>query len=184
MRCLVEDSCVQWEADFKGFLLGILKSRDLAEDAFQRMVVRAIEASSSANCSTLRGWLFRIAQNEARQILREKTRDLKHQKGFAEQIASGQSEQNTSTNAKWMLELGLVKEETVEVIQRSIVRLPTEYQEVIRRRIYEDQTFAEIAEQMNQPLGTVLTWMRRGLLRLKEDSQLREFGDDSHVPKS
>ena len=63
---------------------------------------------------------------------------------------------------------------------RSIVRLPPEYQEVVRRRMYDDQTFAEIAEQMKQPLGTVLTWMRRSLLRLKEDSQLRTFVDDSH----
>lgn len=180
MRSLVEGSCVQWEADFKVFLLGMLKHPDLAEDAFQRMVVRAIECAQSAQASTLRGWLFRIAQNEARQILREQKRDAKHQKGYAEQVIGHPLEHGATANAEWMVELGLVNKETTEAIRRSMIRLPPEYQEVIRRRMYEDQTFAEIAEQMKQPLGTVLTWMRRGLLRLKEDSQLKEFADESH----
>jgi len=77
-----------------------------------------------------------------------------------------------------MQDLGLVGDETVKAVQRSLIRLPQEQQEVIRRRIYDGQTFAEIAEQMQLPLGTVLTWMRRGLLRLREDSQLRAFEDD------
>ena len=180
MRSIVEGSCVQWEADLKAFLLGILKNRDLAEDTFQRMVIRAIESAESAHAETLRGWLFRIAQNEARQILREQKRYARHQKGFAEQVAVGQSDRQVTANAQWMQELGLFNEAAVQAIQRSIVRLPPEYQEVVRRRMYDDQTFAEIAEQMKQPLGTVLTWMRRSLLRLKEDSQLRTFVDDSH----
>jgi len=178
LRSVVECSCVQWEADLKAFLLGILKNRDRAEDAFQRMVIRAIEAAESAHEATLRGWLFRIAQNEARLLLREQKRQAKHQKGFAEQVASGQSERQVTAKAQWMLELGVVNEEAVQAIRRSMLRLPPEYQEVIRRRMYDDQTFAEIAEQMKLPLGTVLTWMRRSLLRLKEDSQLRSFADD------
>ncbi len=68
--------------------------------------------------------------------------------------------------------------EAVKLIQQSLIRLPQEQQEVIRRRIYGGQTFAVIAEQMHLPLGTVLTWMRRGLLRLREDSQLRAFVDE------
>lgn len=182
LRSLVECSCVQNQADFKAFLLGMLKNRDLAEEAFQRMVIRAIESAQSARASTLRGWLFRIAQNEARQILREQKRNARHQKGFAEQVASCRSEQDVTGRARWVLELGLVNEEAIDVLKQSIERLPEAYQEVIRRRMYEDQTFAEIAEQMKQPLGTVLTWMRRSLLRLKEDSQLRDFADDSQSP--
>ena len=182
MRSMVEGSCVQWEADLKGFLLGVLKNRDLAEDAFQKTVVRAIESAQTARPTTLRGWLFRIALNEARQLLRQQKRETKHREKFAEQSVSGQLDRQSSSDAQWMRELGVVNEEAVQAIQRSLVRLSTEQQEVIRRRIYVGQTFAEIAEQMQQPLGTVLTWMRRGLLRLKEDSQLRAFVDDSYRP--
>ena len=182
MRSMVKGSCVQWEADLKAFLLGVLKTRDLAEDAFQKMVIRAIESAHSARPATLRGWLFRIALNEARQYLRQQKRDTKHRERFSEQSVSGQMERQASSSAQWMMDLGGVNEETVQAIQRSLIRLPEEQQEVIRRRIYGEQTFAEIAEQMQQPLGTVLTWMRRGLLRLREDSQLRAFVDDSHSP--
>ena len=182
MRSMVEGSCVQWEADLKVFLLGVLKNRDLAEDAFQKMVIRAIESAQTARPATLRGWLFRIALNEARQYLRQQKRDTKHREKFAEQSVSSQSERQAGSDAQWMLDPGVVNEEAVLAIQRSLVRLPVEQQEVIRRRIYGGQTFAEIAAQMQEPLGTVLTWMRRGLLRLKEDSQLRAFVEDSYSP--
>lgn len=166
----------------KVFLLGVLKNRDLAEDAFQKMVIRAIESAQTARPATLRGWLFRIALNEARQYLRQQKRDTKHREKFAEQSVNSQSERQAGSDAQWMLDLSVVNEEAVLAIQRSLVRLPVEQQEVIRRRIYGGQTFAEIAAQMQQPLGTVLTWMRRGLLRLKEDSQLRAFVEDSYSP--
>ena len=182
MRSMVEGSCVQWEADLKVFLLGVLKNRDLAEDAFQKMAIRAIESAQTARPATLRGWLFRIALNEARQYLRQQKRDTKHREKFAEQSVSSQLERQVGSDAQWMLDPGVVNEEAVLAIQRSLVRLPVEQQEVIRRRIYGGQTFAEIAAQMQQPLGTVLTWMRRGLLRLKEDSQLRAFVEDSYSP--
>ena len=182
MRSLVEGSCVQWEADLKVFLLGVLKNRDLAEDAFQKMVIRAIESAQTARPATLRGWLFRIALNEARQFLRKQKRDIRHREEFAAQSVSRELERAADSGALWMLDSVVVNEEAVQAIQRSLVRLPVEQQEVIRRRIYDHQTFVEIAEQMQQPLGTVLTWMRRGLLRLKEDSQLRAFVDDLYSP--
>jgi RNA polymerase sigma-70 factor (ECF subfamily) len=176
MRSAVTDACVQWEADLKGLLLGILKKRDLAEDVFQKTVIRSIEAAQTARLTTLRGWLFQIALNEARQYLRQQKREAKHQERFAKYVSIDQAERQK--NSEWILDLGVVNEEMVQAIQRSLVRLPVEQQEVIRRRIHGGETFATIAEQMKLPLGTVLTWMRRGLLRLKEDSQLRKLVDD------
>lgn len=178
MRSKVESACVQWQADLKSFLLGVLKNRDLAEDVFQKTAIRAIESAQTARAATLRGWLFQIALNEARQLLRQKKRELQHRERHAEQVSSEYAERQANAGAQWMLDLGLVGEETVKAIQRSLIQLPPEQQEVIRRRIYGGQTFAAIAEQMRLPLGTVLTWMRRGLLRLREDSQLRAFMDD------
>ncbi|MDA1230395.1 MAG: RNA polymerase sigma factor [Planctomycetota bacterium] len=179
MRSVVMGACVQWEADLKGFLLGVLKRPDLADDAFQKTVIRAIESAQTARAATIRGWLFRIALNEARQFLRQQKREIKHRERFAEQVTSDHPERQTNPGAaQWMLDFGVISDEMAQAIQRSLVRLPAEQQEVIRRRIYKGETFARIAEQMQMPLGTVLTWMRRGLLRLKEDSQLRAFVDD------
>ncbi len=175
---MVEDACVQLQGDLKAFLFGVLKKRDLAEDVFQKTVIRAIERADLARPETLRGWLFQIALNEARQFLRKKKREIHHHERHLEQVSSEYVERQANAGALWMQELGLVGHETVAAVQRSLSRLPQEQREVIRRRIYDGQTFAEIAEQMHLPLGTVLTWMRRGLMRLKEDSQLRAFVDD------
>jgi RNA polymerase sigma factor (sigma-70 family) len=180
-RTAVQKACVEWESDLKGFLLGVLKNSDLVDDAFQRTALRAIEAAQSVRSETLRGWLFRIALNEARQLLRQVKRDVRHRESFSQQIGSPEQIQETSSNGRWLLIQGIVKAETIQTIQESLLRLPAEQQEVIRRKIYEEQTFAEIAEQMELPIGTVLTWMRRGLLRMKQDSNLRTFVDDSQA---
>ena len=103
MRSMIQDSCVQWEADLKVFLLGVLKNRDLAEDAFQKMVIRAIESAQTARPATLRGWLFRIALNEARQYLRQQKRDTRHRERFAEQSVSGLLEREADSDSSWML---------------------------------------------------------------------------------
>jgi RNA polymerase sigma factor (sigma-70 family) len=174
-KLVVEGACVEWQADLMSFLLGVLRDRHQAEDAFQKMVVRAIEAADSAHPETLRGWLFRIALNEARQIQRENRRNVAQVERFAEEQTTNRIQ---VVNAQLLADVGLLSEELVHSIQRSLVRLPAEQQEVIRRRMYEGLTFAEIAAQMNQPLGTVLTWMRRGLQRLREDSGLRSLLDD------
>ena len=179
MRSMVMSACVQWESDLKGFLLGVLRNREAVEDIFQKTVIRAIESANSARKKTLRGWLFRIALNESRQVRRQQKRDSEHLKRFSEQF-SGDS--GGHSEAEWMLDAKVVDEETAQLIQQSLFRLPEEQQEVIRRRIYDNETFEEIAEGMQRPLGTVLTWMRRGLLRLKQDSGLRAYADDSGEP--
>ena len=35
-------------------------------------------------------------------------------------------------------------------------------------RLQQGQTFAEIADELDRPLGTVLTWMRRALQELRD----------------
>lgn len=174
-RLLVEVACVEWQADLMVFLRGVLRNRHLAEDAFQKMVIRALEAADSVHPETLRGWLFQIALNEARKIQREDRRNTVHVERLAEQQTHDRTDRS---DADWLVEVGLLSEEIVQSIRRSLLRLPPEQQEVIRRRMYEGLTFAEIAAQMNQPLGSVLTWMRRGLQRLREDSGLRSLLDD------
>lgn len=177
-RSVVKRACVEWEADLKAFLLGVLRDRHQADDIFQKTVVKAIEAAESARQETLRGWLFRISLNEARYYQREHRRDARHRERLAEQRAAEQTARITGEDAEWMADLGLVSDDLVAAIRKSVVRLTTEQQDVIQKRIYEGLTFAEIAKQMDQPLGTVLTWMRRGLQKLKEDSSLRELWED------
>lgn len=177
-RMVVERACVQMEADLKVFLVGVLKNHHLAEDIFQKTVIRAIEAADSVQMETLRGWLFRIALNEARQFQRERRREAGHREKIANALLVERFEQLNSSDAQQMVETGLLSTELSDVLQRSLEKLPSVQQEVIRRRVYDGLTFAQIAAQMDLPIGTVLTWMRRGLLKLKEDAGLKSLRDD------
>lgn len=174
-RQLVESACVLWEADLKTFLLGVVRDRHVADDVFQRTVMNAIRAAESASEKTLRGWLFKVALNEARQYQRDRSRENKHRERLAQQLAVSRSSQIESDDAEWMVSSGALSAEMSQAIQASMKKLSEEQQEIIRRRIYGEQTFAEIASDLNLPLGTVLTWMRRGLQKLREDSGLRSF---------
>lgn len=176
-REMIEAACVQWEAELKTFLAGVLQDRHLAEDAFQKTVLRAIETDQAGRQETLRGWLFQVALNEARQIRREIRRENIQRQKLADQTITSEIAEHTgrSNDLKWMVDAVLVSDDLVMAIRRSLAKLPADQQEVVRRRIYESQGFAEIAADMKLPLGTVLTWMRRALLRLKEDSGLREL---------
>jgi RNA polymerase sigma-70 factor (ECF subfamily) len=173
-REIIEAACVKWEADLKTFLAGVLKDRHLAEDAFQKTVVRAIETNQVGRQDTLRGWLFQVALNEARQIRREIRRENTQRQKLADQAGTSEVA-GRSNDLTWMVDAVLVSNDLAMAIRRSLAKLPADQQEVVRRRIYEGQGFAEIAADMKLPLGTVLTWMRRALMRLKEDSGLREL---------
>lgn len=176
-REMIEEACVRWEVDLKTFLAGVLHDRHLAEDAFQKTVVRAIETDRAGRQDTLRGWLFQVALNEARQIRREIRREAGQRQKLVDLNVGLQGEQHSGrvSDLKWMVEAVLLSDDLAVAVRRSLAKLPTDQQEVVRRRIYEGQGFAEIAADMKLPLGTVLTWMRRALMRLKEDTGLREL---------
>ena len=66
-------------------------------------------------------------------------------------------------------------QEKVELLKRRINELSEQQQQVLRLRIFEDMTFAEIAKTMRIPIGTALSRMRLALDRLRASSQ-----DDEH----
>jgi RNA polymerase sigma-70 factor (ECF subfamily) len=47
-------------------------------------------------------------------------------------------------------------------------KLPPEQRQAIELAFFSDLTHHEIAEQLNQPLGTIKARIRRGLLKLRE----------------
>ena len=172
-RRAVEQACIEWAADLTALLTGVLRDRQLAEDALQRTVLRAIQAADTANAETLRGWVFRIAVNEARQIRRERKRESLRRERVALEKAAAWWTVNADHPAGDRIEA----EEMKRSVTISLQRLPRNQREVVERRVYRGQQFSEISTEMNVPLGTVLTWMRRALEQLRNDSQLKDAVD-------
>lgn len=147
----------------RAFLVGVLRDRDLAAEALQSTFTKAMEVGHTARQETLKGWLFRVAYNEAMAIRRrQKTHDKSLKKlAWHQPDPQDKPDENVSRG------------ETISRIRHALNVLSDEQREVVRLRIYEEMTFAAIAEELNLPLGTVLTRMRLALRKLQ-----REFPDD------
>ena len=76
--------------------------------------------------------------------------------------------------------LHIIRSEISHQLQQILKRLPETWQEVVRLRIGQDLTFQQIATQLDIPLGTALTRMRRALERLK--SEIDSDEDDDAQP--
>ncbi|RUL89367.1 RNA polymerase sigma factor [Tautonia sociabilis] len=141
------------------FLLGVLRNPDLAQDALQATFTKALERGHEARPESLRGWLFRVAYREAITLRRRDSRRHRLQRGLAWMIeATSEDDPNVDDP--------IVRREAVEAVRNALDTLPPAYLDVVRARIYEDKTFAQIARDQGLPLGTVLTRMRRALERL------------------
>jgi RNA polymerase sigma-70 factor (ECF subfamily) len=171
----------QHGADLEAFLIGVFRDQHQAAEVVQIVFRKALEhlaqlesteklpkfkeseesvARLLSKWQSPRGWLFRVAWNEAMLVRRVKTRH-----------------QNLLQKAVWNRDLdqpepsaphsGLVQDETVEAVRKAINELPEEQRTVVRSRIYEDKTFAVIAEELGVPLGTVLTRMRLAMQKLE-----------------
>lgn len=165
---LVKRFCVELEGELRAFLLGILRNFHDVEDAYQRTVVRAIEACDDVHPETVRGWLFRIALNEARAAKRSESLAKRKSVDWVELF-------NTSDHVTDEGLERLLSAEQRESLEHAVMRLPESQKEVVYRRIQLGQTFTEIASEMKRPLGSILTWMRRALISLREMHEIRQF---------
>jgi RNA polymerase sigma-70 factor (ECF subfamily) len=69
--------------------------------------------------------------------------------------------------------------ESVAKVQEALADLPAEQRQVVRMRIYEEKTFATIAQELQIPLGTALGRMRTALIKLK-----KSLGSDQLPPQT
>lgn len=160
-------------SDLEAFLIGVLRDRHQASEVVQVVFRKALEFLAEletekngaadellSKWQSPRGWLFRVGWNEAMLVRRVQTR---HQNLLQKAVWNRDLKQQESTAP----DSGLVQGETVEAVRKAIGELPENQQIVVRSRIYEDKTFAVIAEELGLPLGTVLTRMRLAMQKLE-----------------
>jgi RNA polymerase sigma-70 factor (ECF subfamily) len=70
------------------------------------------------------------------------------------------------------------QEESAEMacVERVMDEMPEQHRSILSMSLYEGYSHSEIADQLDVPLGTVKTRVRRGLMRIRE--QL-EIGDEA-----
>jgi RNA polymerase sigma factor (sigma-70 family) len=154
-------------AGIRRFLLGVLRDAHEADEALQQAFVKALEQGHTADPKRRKGWLYKVAFNEA--MLRKRRQKT---------AANAQGRLIDAVRAKTE-SLGPAQQAThneqVAQARAAIEQLPQSQQQVVHMRLTESKTFAEIAEALNIPLGTALTRMRLAMKRLKQELQSRSL---------
>lgn len=156
----VADLYRQHAVEMRAFLAGVLKDRELAAEVLQIVFRKALEKGHTVS-GNIRSWLFKVAWNEAMLVRRVQTRQAGGLKKAARQPGFSSETPEQSESAA-------VQRETVEQVQQAIDQLNPQQQVIVRMRIYEEKKFADIADELAIPLGTVLTRMRAAMKKLEQ----------------
>lgn len=161
---LVASLYVKHADELRRFVLGVLRDADLATDVLQATFVKAVEIGHTAREETLKGWLFRVAFHEALALRRKQAVRDKANRRLAVESSSG-SVSPVDEVCRW---------ETVASVRQALEQLPSEQRQVVQMRVYEQKKFITIAEELELPLGTVLTRMQAALKKLRKHLQQDE----------
>lgn len=142
----------------RAFLRGRLGQDSDVDDCLQVVFVKIIESGHQVTPAARRAWLFRVAANESARMWRSKasTEKMLGRHGVEETSKEDPSQH-------------VILTETTQELHQALRQLPETWQEIVRLRIEENLTFQQIATQLDIPLGTALTRMRRALERLKSE---------------
>lgn len=156
--------------EYSGFIyhviLDIVSIRETAEDITSDFFIRLWEKAGQYKPGHgHRGYLATIARNMAIDHMRKYKR---------EELQAGQDDKDDAPDD---ISLAVSKEPTPEEstvselgVEQALDRLKPVYRQIVTMKVLGEMTFAEIAESMSMPLGTV-TWNYREAIK-----QLRRFG--------
>jgi len=152
-----------------GFLVGMVRDREVASDLFQETFLRVVAAMQRRRGSYEQqgrwlGWVMRIARNAALDYLRSRKkwqdveRDDDDGTSFFERLPAD------SPDAVAELHLA----EQLDTLRDAIEQLPPEQREVVLLRHESELTFREIADITDVSINTALGRMRYALINLRK----------------
>ena len=147
-------------------VLRILRQGTTAEEVVQDVFLQLWRNSARYDLSRpFVPWLLTLARNRALDHLRlksERQRRREEQTEEFPQIATAAPE----------YEKALDEKRRAERVRSLMSSLPAAQKKAIELAYFEGLSHSEIAASLHEPLGTVKSWIRNGLLRLKEGLQV------------
>jgi RNA polymerase sigma-70 factor (ECF subfamily) len=147
-------------APLLGIMLRILRSRALAEEALQDVMVRVWQHADRyvAYKGRAMPWLISIARYRAIDVLRAQRTQVTLDDAPAEALMDVAAEEFPDTTTSLRLRRAL---------DDCLKRLTPDQRKCLSLAYIEGYSQDEIATAINSPLGTVKSWVRRGLSSLK-----------------
>jgi RNA polymerase sigma-70 factor (ECF subfamily) len=116
---------------------------ELAQDTYVRVFTHIHQFDGASAVAT---WIYQIAVNEARQFLRRRRR-------YAEKL--GELEQRRDRSAA-----GSNIDDRLDV-EEALAKLPDDEKEMIVLRHYQGMSYAEMAQVLGKPQGTIASGLNR-----------------------
>jgi RNA polymerase sigma-70 factor, ECF subfamily len=108
-------------------------------------------------------WLLTMARNRALDNLRLKSERQRRREDQAEELPS--------VTSVPQFEKELDEKRRAERVRELMTSLQPQQKRAIELAYFEGLTHTEIADALKEPLGTVKSWIRNGLLRIREGLQ-------------
>lgn len=132
-------------------LLRILRNPDDAFDVAQDAYLRAFGAIDRFDgTSSVDTWLYRIAVNEALQLLR---RRKQHGRLLRERPEGRTQSEDDDVRLD---------------VEEAVAKLPKDERALVVLRYFEGLTYAEMAEVLDRPAGTIASGLNRARAMLRE----------------
>ncbi len=138
---------------------GVLRRRDLAEDAAQETFLTVLERRQGLQPErNVRGWLHRVAVNAALQVMRSERRRHRRDRAAGLERCGGSGAQPDGD---------ALAAADRPVVRRHVESLPARWRLPVLLRHEEGLSYAEIAAALGIPEGTVASRLNEGLARLR-----------------
>lgn len=136
-------------------------AEEIVQDIFLQLWRNARQYQSARG--PLLPWLLTVARNRALDRLRLKGERQRRREDTLDLQPVAVCAPN--------LEAQIDRDRRAARVRALIRALPAQQQKAIELAFFEGLSHSEIAEALSEPLGTVKSWIRNGLLRLKEGLQ-------------
>jgi RNA polymerase sigma-70 factor (ECF subfamily) len=137
-------------------------NRTAAEDVTQEALLSIWRSGARYDRAkgSVRGWTLGIVRNRAIDLLRKES-------GRSPKLAAGGEELLERSPAEGRTDAEALRRETAREVRGAIEHLPEDQSRVIQLAYYGGFSHSEIAEMLNEPLGTIKGRMRLGMDKIR-----------------
>ncbi len=147
-----------------GLALRVVSHRDWAEDVLQEAFLTIWRSAGDyrASLSPPMAWLGLIVRSRGLDLLRRRAADRSHLTQELDDTLADTLASDTPTP----MDTALASQQAW-ALHQCLGRLDHKQREVVSLAYVRDLSHSELAQQLRLPLGTVKTWIRRGLDQLR-----------------